>query len=308
MNRIGFACKVIGDNFFSMRSCSLRNANLENLVGISNYNLNYLEKMITYCSEKQISLVRIGSDIIPFASHPHVNFNWKELFEERIKKIGGLIKYLGLRVSMHPGQYTVLNSINEYVVEQSLRDIIWHNEFLNTLGTDYSSKIILHIGGIYNDKASSICRFIKNFKQLLGKDIKLRIVLENDDKNYNIEDVITVSSELNIPIVLDIFHHQLLQPETDVHDNLYWINKAGKTWKSIDGRQKIHYSQQNNNGIKGSHSETININEFMNFYKTISHLDLDIMLEVKDKNLSVLKCMKAIKNSIQNKDNTKIYF
>lgn len=303
MHRIGFACKIVGETSIpKMHSCILRNATLTNLVTISNHNLNYLEKMIDYCSKKQIYLIRISSDTIPFASHPLVNFNWKKFVGERLKKIGNLIKCSGLRISMHPGQYTILNSINTHVVEQSIRDINWHCEFLNTLGADYASKIILHIGGIYGNKENSICRFIKNFKQLLNNNIKSRIALENDDKNYNIEDVINISSELNIPVVLDIFHHHLLSPKNNFHDDLYWINKVAETWKpSIDGKQKIHYSQQNTNNIRGSHSNTIDVDKFMNFYKTISHLDLDIMLEVKDKNLSVLKCMEAIKKYLINK-------
>lgn len=293
MSRIGFACKIVGEPYIKMRSCIFRNANAENLTEISNHNLICLERMVDYCANNQIQLMRIGSDIIPFASHKDVVFNWKSIFASRLIKIGEMIKQNGLRVSMHPGQYTVLNSPHENVVTDSVRDINWHVDFLDVLNVDYSSKIVLHIGGIYGDKTASISRFINNLLQL-PENIKKRVVLENDEKNYNIEDIIDICTELNVPAVFDVFHHELLPPKDNKKNILYWMNEAKKTWKSEDGRQKIHYSQQKINGNRGSHSETIDVEQFMKFYKTISHLDLDIMLEVKDKNISALNCMRAI--------------
>jgi UV DNA damage endonuclease len=250
--------------------------------------------MIDYCASNEIRLMRIGSDIIPFASHQDVVFDWNNLFGSHLVKIGEKIKSIGLRVSMHPGQYTVLNSPHENVVIDSVRDLAWHADFLDTLNVGSSSKIVLHIGGIYKDKSASISRFIDNFSRL-PTNIQKRIVLENDEKNYNIEDVLDVCAKLNVPAVLDVFHHELLLPNDNI-DLPYWISEAKKTWMPEDGRQKVHYSQQRIDGNRGSHSDTIDTNQFMEFYKKISHLDLDIMLEVKDKNLSVLKCMKAIRD------------
>lgn len=293
MNRIGFACKIVGEPQIKMRNCILRNATSEKLTEISNHNLICLERMVNYCAENQIHLMRIGSDIIPFASHRDVIFDWRGFFSSDLAKIGEMIKRSDLRVSMHPGQYTVLNSPHENVLEQSVRDLIWHADFLDSLGVDSSSKMILHIGGVYGDKKAAISRFISNFLQL-PENVKKRLILENDEKNYNIEDVIMICIKLDIPAVFDVFHHDLLMPNDNNKDLLYWIGEAAKTWKSVDGRQKLHYSQQKIDGNRGSHSDTIGVAKFMKFYKIISHLDLDIMLEVKDKNLSALKCIEAI--------------
>ncbi len=70
-----------------------------------------------------------------------------------------------------------------------------------------------------------------------------------------------------------------------------WINECKKTWKEKDGFQKIHYSQQDPLKRTGSHSNTIKIDEFLDFYESLGRKDIDIMLEVKDKNLSALKCI-----------------
>lgn len=295
MCRFGFACKVIGvPDFPKMRTCVLKNANLSNLIQLADNNLYYLERMIQYCADNQIYLVRISSDIIPFASHPEKSFQWQKIFKERLKIISHLIQQSGIRVSMHPGQYTVLNALNKSVVEQSIREINWHADFLDALEVDYASKIILHIGGIYNDKSEAMQRFADHF-QFLRDTVKARIVLENDEKNYTISDVINLSTYLKLPVVFDVLHHQINPPNPPLFSTLYWIYEARKSWNcSKDGRQKIHYSQQKLGSKLGAHSDIINVNLFMNFYKQIKHLDLDIMFEVKDKNLSVLKCMKAI--------------
>ena len=67
---------------------------------------------------------------------------------------------------MHPGQYTVLNSPSEVVVKKSIQDIEYHTKFLDSLEVDYSNKIVLHLGGVYNNKLEAMKRFKNNFKYL----------------------------------------------------------------------------------------------------------------------------------------------
>ena len=81
---------------------------------------------------------------------------------------------------MHPGQYTVLNSLSESVVENAVDDLKYHAYFLDCLGMDESCKIVQHIGGVYGDKKQAINRFIVNYKRL-DESIKKRLIIENDD-------------------------------------------------------------------------------------------------------------------------------
>ena len=234
-------------------------------------------------------MFRISSDLIPFASRPDYPFFWREQFADRLEKIGEKAKKNAIRLSMHPGQYTVLNSPNNDVVERAIADLDYHSGILDSMGLGSDSKIILHVGGVYQDKKEAINRFIINYSYLKDS-VKQRIVLENDDKSYNIQDVLDIGSRLNIPVVFDNLHHFLNHSEMQ-ETNAFWIKECKKTWKESDGFQKIHYSQQELLKKAGSHSSTIRVQEFLDFYKNIERQDIDIMLEVKDKNLSAVKCI-----------------
>ena len=288
--RIGYACLTLGVRDTNFKTTILKNANEENLLSIIKHNLDVLDKIIDYNIDNNINLFRISSDIVPFGSSPANPLKWWNIFEKEFISIGAKINNAGMRVSMHPGQYTVLNSPNEDVVFRAIKDLEYHNRFLDSLNVNKEHKIILHIGGVYGDKKSAIHRFIENFKTLDSK-IKERLVIENDDKSYNIEDVLGISKELNIPVIYDNLHNSVLPWDASKSDK-YWIERVRETWTKGHGPQKIHYSQQDKNKRPGAHSFTINLEDFMSFLKDLNK-DLDIMLEVKDKNLSAVKCINA---------------
>lgn len=292
--RIGYACLTLGIPETNFRNCTLKNANGNNLLSIIEHNLNSLENIIDYNIQNNIRLFRISSDLIPFGSSPVNDVNWQDVFSKKLDSIGNKIKNEGIRISMHPGQYTVLNSPKEDVVKRTIEDLNYHNKVLESLGVGIDNKIILHIGGVYEDKEKAINRFIFNF-QLLDDKIKQRLVIENDDKSFNIDDVLRIGKTLNIPVVFDNLHNEVL-PFDPTMDSKYWIDKCRETWKEEDGPQKIHYSQQNQDKRLGAHSNTINLESFMNFIRDLDS-NIDIMLEVKDKNFSAVKCINSISES-----------
>ncbi len=291
---IGYACLTIGVKNTNQKSCIMKNASKERLLEIISHNLISLENIIDYNIKNNILLFRISSDLIPFGSSPVNSIEWWNVFSLKLESIGKKIKENNMRVSMHPGQYTVLNSPNEDVVSNAINDLKYHCKVLDNLSLDISHKIILHIGGVYNDKDESISRFIRNYDKL-EENIKNRLVIENDDKSYNICDVLYISKILDIPVIFDNLHNKINKCE-ELKNDIYWIQKCNKTWKSQDGHQKIHYSQQHPLKKIGSHSSTIRITEFMNFYNTLNNKSIDIMLEVKDKNLSAIKCINCTNN------------
>ncbi len=289
---IGYACLTLGVPNADFRSCTQKNASEEKLVELIAHNLNALETVIDYNIKNQIKLFRISSDLIPFGSSPVNKLPWWDLFETQFGVIGQKIKSAGLRVSMHPGQYTVLNSPDENVVERAIEDLNYHVRILDALGTDASNKIILHIGGVYQNKTLAMERFENNYSGL-NDGIKRRLVIENDDRSYWISEVLELGEHLQIPVVFDNLHHFLNHGALEL-DEAYWIGECSKTWNAWDGRQKIHYSQQEPLKRAGSHSQTIRTEEFLSFYNRIKSKDLDIMLEVKDKNLSAVKCLNLL--------------
>ncbi|HOP71636.1 MAG TPA: DUF1722 domain-containing protein [Thermoclostridium caenicola] len=120
--------------------------------------------------------------------------------------------------------------------------------------------------------------------------MKRRLIIENDDRIFNIRDVYGIGTQLNIPVVFDNLHHEA-NPCDGERDEFIWIERCRSTWREQDGPQKIHYSQQAKQKKKGYHSDTIDIERFMAFYEALDREDIDIMLEVKDKNLSCVKCI-----------------
>lgn len=298
---IGYACLTKGVPEANYKTCRKSNATNENLISLIEHNLNVLERMIDYNHQEGIRLFRISSDIIPFGSDFLVNdLDWTKLFEASFTQIGEKIKRYGIRVSMHPGQYTVLNSPRKEVVDRAIDDLTYHTLFLNALGVDAESKLILHVGGVYGDKSSAMDRFAVVYEQLDNR-IKERLIIENDDRSYTIEDVLSLSRRTGAPVVYDNLHHRL-NNDGELYSDAYWINKAKKTWHKKDGRPKVHYSQQQLNGREGAHSQFIRIDEFMAFYEEVKPCDVDIMLEVKDKNLSAVKCHLATTTEPKIKD------
>ena len=124
----------------------------------------------------------------------------------------------------------------------------------------------------------------------MSEAIKKRLIFENDDKSYHIADVLDIAAKLSAPVVFDNLHHSV-NPCDNLHTDNFWINECKKTWKQTDGCQKIHYSQQEPSKKPGSHSSTIHIRDFLDYYNGLDSKDIDIMLEVKDKNLSAVKCI-----------------
>ena len=286
---IGYACLTLGVRGTDLGTCMIRNADEARLNALITANLEALEKMISYNMDKGIRVFRISSDIIPFASSPVNKIPWTQTFGERLACIGHRIRQSGMRVSMHPGQYTVLNSPNELTAQNAVRDLAYHAAFLDSLQVDKTHKIILHIGGAYGDRPSAVLRFAQRY-QALSDAVKARLVIENDDRIYNIREVLDIGLGNRIPVVFDNLHHQTNPPDETAADAA-WITACAQTWASDDGRQKIHYSQADPRRKRGAHSLSIEIDEFLRFYHQLQRPKPDIMLEVKDKNISAVKCL-----------------
>ncbi len=288
--KIGYACISLVPDISTTRKMVIKNFSFDRFLELTRLNLEDLLKILEYNLKKNIYLFRISSEIIPFGSHDINKIPWQRIFVHELTHIGSFIKMNNIRVSMHPGQFTVLNSPKEEIVKRAIADIEYHTEFLNSLNLDYSHKIIVHLGGRYDDKKASINRFIRNFK-LLSESAKKRLVIENDERIFNFDDVLYVSERLDIPVVFDYFHNIINPVDKDLREIL---SLAKKTWKKEDGNFKIHYSEQSPFKRTGSHSEFVETSKFLEFYNQIKEFEPDIMLETKDKNISAIKCITLI--------------
>ena len=287
--KIGYACTLANPIYGRMKTCRMKDVNEERLQELIAHNLGVLEQMMNYNVRNQIQLFRISSDLIPFGSSEVNRLPWWELFQEQLEEIGELARKNQIRLSMHPGQYTVLNSADEQVVARAVEDLIYHCRVLDAMKLDFSNKIILHIGGVYHNREQEIQRFESNYSRL-PESVKRRLVIENDDRSYSAAEVLLLAKRMKIPMVFDVFHHKVL-PSKEDWSFLQWMDKIKETWKDSDGNAKIHFSMQAENKKPGAHSQTIDVIQFLEFVNNIQDREIDIMLEVKDKNVSALKCM-----------------
>lgn len=290
--RIGYACLTIGVPDTDFTAVPARLATPGRLREATAHNLRALENMIAYNARSGIRLFRISSGLVPFGSSPLNTMPWQQEFAPAFERIGKAIARADIRVSMHPGQYTVLNSPDEEVARRAADDLVYHETVLRLLGTDFTNKIILHVGGVYGDKQAAMQQFRIRWEHLPA-DVRHRVVLENDERLYNSKEVLGLALELGVPAAFDVLHHAI-NPPADGPGPEEWVRRYAATWKEVDGRQKIHYSQQSPDSRPGAHSATVKADEFRMFCHRLGPLLPDIMLEVKDKNVSAVKCMNVL--------------
>ena len=298
--RIGYPCvnrtiDCTANSTFKLKSYS--EAHLKNSI---EKNLNCLPKILQFNLEHMLHFFRISSDIIPFASHPINNFNWQKYFQQEFEKIGELITKNRMRISMHPDQFTLINSRKNEVFERSQKELKYHAEILDLMKLDTSAKIQIHVGGAYGNKKESIERFATRFNELDDAIIRL-LVIENDDKLYDLNDCLKINALTQIPIIFDVFHHKLNNSAAMSTQESFQL--FTKTWnEKRDGIPMVDYSSQKTNGSPRQHSETIDIEDFAFFLEQTDPFDFDVMLEIKDKEKSALKAVSfAIKDwRIQN--------
>jgi UV DNA damage endonuclease len=290
--KIGYPCINHSIGKKTVSTFRLSSYTEERFIQCVNYNLATLVEILKFNIANNLMFFRISSDMIPFASHPICKFDWKEHFKSDLIKIGQLINHHNIRISMHPDQFVLINSKSQEIVNNSIKELEYHTDLLDLMALDYSAKVQIHMGGVYGDKEKSKKQFISNYRTLLSANIKKRLVIENDDHLYNLKDCIEIHEYIGIPILFDVFHHICFDNNLPLHIALQISNN---TWNhSKDGIMMIDYSNQELNQRKGKHSHTLDIKQFEKFILSVSNLDFDIILEIKDKEKSAKKAIEVI--------------
>ena len=289
--KIGYPCINRGIGCSTNSTFRLVSYSEELLIEKVENNLNCLYKILQYNVQNGFYFFRISSDLVPFASHPVCTFDWTSHFRGDLRKVGELIREHGIRISMHPDQFVIINSLKEDVVERSVRELEYHLTVLDEMGLDSTAKIQIHLGGVYGDKDSAMDRFISTYNSL-RKPLKSRLVIENDDRSYSLEDCLSVYEKIGIPIIFDAFHHQCLNNGETVRQGL---ELSARTWSESDGIPMVDYSSQQRAQRPGSHAKTLNKEMFKKFLREARGLDFDLMLEIKDKETSAFKALKILK-------------
>ncbi len=285
--KIGYPCINRSIGCTANSTFRLANYSNEKLTNTIRNNLYCLEKILQYNIEKGFFFFRISSDTIPFASHPTCNIDWISLFREQFQSIGRFIKEQEIRISMHPDQFTLLNSPRTEVMNRSIEELLYHARLLDALELGRDAKIQIHLGGVYGDKKTATQRFIENYRRL-HEIIKKRLIIENDERLYSLGDCLAIHEQIGIPVLFDSFHHQCFNAGESLRKA---IRLASQTWDDVDGILMVDYSSQEEGKRVGKHAETIDPALFEQFLIETAGLQFDLMLEIKDKELSALKAL-----------------
>ncbi len=288
--RIGYPCINQSLECRSSRTFRLKSYSRELMEKTVRGNLSCLQEILQYNLANGILYFRISSDLIPFASHPVCDYPWQEVFREEFRALGRFIKKHGMRVTMHPDQFILINSPREKVFANSVRELVYHSEVLDLLGVDLTCKIQIHVGGAYGDKRQSIARFVRRYGEL-PPAVKRRLVVENDERMYAVADCMEVHRLTGIPVVFDVLHHSANNRGETVIEAL---SRASTTWRKKDGLPMVDYSSQKKGARIGTHSYSLDQEDFRQFLMETWGYDFDLMLEVKNKERSALEALKII--------------
>lgn len=254
-------------------------------------NIGCLVRMLRFNSSNGLLLFRIGSEIVPFASHPVCKLRWFEEFAGDFADAGEIVRSNGMRVSMHPDQFILLNSPHRDIVERSLAELEYHCKVLDLMGADQSAKVQIHLGGLYGDREGALARFIDEYRRL-PSSVKKRLAIENDHRLFSLKDCLEVSGRCCVPVIFDTFHHSCLNNGENLRKAL---EAAFGTWRAQDGLPMVDYSEQQPGKPKGSHAEHISLDRFKRFMEEARGLEFDVMLEIKDKEKSALEVAREIR-------------
>jgi UV DNA damage endonuclease len=298
--KLGYPCINRGIGCTANSTFRLASYSEERLIQKVENNLDCLFQIVQYNVQNGFHFFRISSDLIPFASHPVCTFDWAGHFRGQFRKVGDFIKEHNIRISMHPDQFVVINALKDDVVERSVWELEYHCTILDEMALDNTAKIQIHVGGVYGDKRSAIDRFTERYSSL-SKSLKSRLVIENDDRSYSLKDCLLVHEKIGIPIIFDAFHHQCLNNGETLRQGL---QLSARTWQESDGIPMVDYSSQQRGQRPGSHAKTLNRASFKKFIHETKGVDFDLMLEIKDKEMSAFKALKILREYQNGKEIT----
>ena len=246
LNRIGFACKYMHpdqtqkpkilkeiQSKYTERSTTItwlnrqtREVAEQRLYEIAFDNVTNLERLIRYVGNlpEQLRMVRIGSNLLPAYTHGDWAYFYREpslqaRLERAYSSVGEIARELDVRLSMHPGQFTVLASDNPDVVERSLEEFEYHADIIRWMGYGQKwqdFKCNVHISGRQGPAG------IKAILPRLSTEARNCITIENEENAWGLD--ATLELEKDVALVLDIHHH--------------WVNSGGEYIRPDDDRVK----------------------------------------------------------------------
>ncbi len=265
---------------------------LNKLSGLCLENAKSLLASLEYCKDKSIGSFRINSRMFPCKTHDVVGYELADLPDSKeiislFESAKQFAKVNNIRTAFHPDQFVVLNSAKDEVVRQSIKEIEYHADLAEMIGSDV---INIHAGYSKPNKDEALGVFEKNFYKLSERTRKL-LTVENDDVTYTPSDLLPLCEKINIPLVYDVHHHKCNPDNLSVESA---TELAIKTWN----REPMFHISSPIDGYGNSkqrmHHDYINLDDFPLFW--LDH-QITVEIEAKAKELAVEKLILELSSS-----------
>jgi len=227
----------------------------ERLWDIMVHNIQAMQRLVTYVGNlpNDLRMVRIGSDILPAYTEPNWCYYWKKpdvvaYLERELIKVGDVARSNDVRLSFHPGQFTVLASDNPDIVSRSIEEFEYHVDMCRWMGYGQKFqdfKINVHIAGRQGPAG------IKAVLSRLSTEARNTITIENDENKWGIDSSLELAKDC--ALVLDIHHHWINSGEYIERDDDR-VKRIIDSWRGV--RPVLHYSVSREDYLS-THSEGI---------------------------------------------------
>ncbi len=204
--------------------------------------IELLHPVLDHLAAIDVQVYRLASQVIPYGTHPDLpELDHRRQLDEARDELDALASRataMGLRLSTHPGQYTVLNATDDAIVAKAIADLEQDTLLLDRLGQGPEGAVVVHVGGEYGDRAAALQRWELAWHRL-SERARTRLALENDERLFGIEDVLHLHARTGVRVVLDVHHHRIHPRSAGIplRDALV---AAAATWGST--RPKVHLS------------------------------------------------------------------
>ena len=259
----------------SLRLASLRHE--DKVRALVRQNIEDLEAILRWNAEHEVPLFRMGQAMIPFASHPQFPYDWEAEHGAELRRAGEVARELGIRLSMHPGQYIQPGSLKPDVAERSLLELRYVARIFDLLGSP-DSVLVLHMGGAYADKLGTSERFVEVMRP--ETDVLRYLALENDERVWAVPEIVETAKALGVPAITDAFHHGLNPAGLTLEEAL---DLSLPTWADQRGHPKLHLSSQDPEKQPGAHAYSVYAKDWKALVEALGGRDADVMIEAKGK-------------------------
>ncbi len=204
--RLGFAVKILGDGGLRTND-SRRWQNEPHL----RHSIELLDRALDSLDRRDLRMFRLSSSTVPYGTHPDLPaFGYRRQIAdcaEPLAELGAKALRCGIRLSTHPGQYTVLSTPDEELAAKSLLDLEQDAALLDALGAGEEAVVVVHVGGAYGDPVAARERWARRHA-LLSPAARRRVAVEHDERSFDLADVLWLHERTGARVIFDLHHHR----------------------------------------------------------------------------------------------------